>query len=237
MIIRSDVLSILQESLLFFKKPAGGWVLAFNVVYALLLGLFVLLGHVLIIGPATLILKEQQIFMWIVLPFLSLIFLVLIGALTIAVQFFIFVILYREIHHEKPLWSLAVFEKEGNRLKLYVEAVVRAALEVIVGLIFLIVPGVMIFSKYLLIGPIAVFEHARAASVQSILTRSKNMTAGYQSSLLVLVGVALVSYMVSYWIFGDIFSRLIVLPVLFGFSAVFLVHLYEHLNTGANDRT
>ena len=218
---------LLKSSFQVLKTQNGLVLVGINLGYMLVFGIINLLAGLIIFGPATLLLHGQSILIWIVLPFLSLVFAILMTGLTICVQYLVFLGLYRMDQNLSPMLSIEIIQKEGDRFKLYVESIARAILEVVLGLVFLIIPGVILLLKYILIGPVAIFQYTPQLSAQDVLAKSSDLTHTHRQHLGYLLLGAIALYLLSSFILGGLFTRIILAPLLLTFLAIVLVKYYQ----------
>lgn len=207
---------------------AGGTLALINLVFSLIFGLGSLLAGVLIFGPATLLLKDSFL-LWFILPILVVVFLVVLIAFAVFVQFVILFCLMRVYEKKEPILSIEAFQNETGRFKLYMETALQAAGQILMGLVMLIVPGVQAFFKYFMVGPIAIFEYAPQLHTSAILSKSEKITEGHRWQLAYLcIALVLVS-IVARTILGSVFTQLFLTPVLSTYFTICVVIYYKRL--------
>ncbi len=209
---------------------AGGMLILVNFVFSLVFGLGSLLAGVLIFGPATLFLKDSFL-LWFVLPVLAIVFVVVLIAFAIFVQFVILFCLMRVYEKKEPIVSIEAFQNETPRFKLYMEAALQAAAQVLMGLVMLIVPGVQAFFKYFMVGPIAIFEYSLQLQSNAILSKSDKITDGHRWQLAYLCIGTLLLYLLARFILGSVFTQLFLTPVISTYFTICVVIYYKKLLT------
>ena len=224
-------LEILQEGFQMITTKAGGTLILVNFIFSLIFGLGSLLAGVLIFGPATLFLKDSFL-LWFVLPLLVIVFVVVLIAFAVFVQFVILFCLMRIYEKKEPILSIEAFQNETARFKLYMETVLQAAAKILMGLVMFIVPGVQAFFKYFMVGPIAIFEYSPQLYFPAILSKSEKITEGHHGQLATLCIGTLLLYILTRFILGSVFTQIFLTPVISTYFTLCVVIYYKKLLKG-----
>ena len=219
---------ILQEGFQLLVTKAGGTLVLINFVFSLVFGLGSLLAGVLIFGPATLFLKDSFL-LWFILPLLAIVFGVVLIVFAVFVQFVVLFCLQRVYEKKEPILSIEAFQNETARFKLYMEAALQAATQILMGLVMFIVPGVQAFFKYFMVGPIAIFEYTPQLQSAAILSKSERVTEGHRWQLAYLFMGILLLYILTRFILGSVFTQLFLTPVISAYFTICVVIYYKKL--------
>ena len=225
--------AVLRESFLLLKSRSGLILLLINVLFFLLFGLLTLVSSILILGPAALLMKNPHILSGVLVFFLMLLFIEMVIAFVIFEQFVILVALMRTYDHQKPMISLDVLRSEGGRFGLYLKSCLFALLKICVGLFMFIVPGIQAFVKYLMVGPIAIFEYGENKRSSQILEKSEEITRGHILHLFSFVLALFLTALLLNYLLGRVFTQLVMFPVLMTYFTLGVVVYYKRvLNQG-----
>ena len=133
---------------------------------------------------------------------------------------------------KEPIVSIEAFQNETTRFKLYMEAALQAAAQILMGLVMFIVPGVQAFFKYFMVGPIAVFEYSSQLQTTAILSKSEKITEGHRWQLAYLFIGILLLYLLMRFILGSVFTQLFLTPVISTYFTICVVIYYKKLLKG-----
>ncbi len=212
---------------LFFSKT-GLILMGINGVYFLLFGVITLGIGIFTLGPAAFLLGDLEIVSGILAFFLILIFIEIVFLLIFLEVYVMMFCLYRYDQKQVPMFNYYVFDGQMPRFLLYFKSCLYASVKVAIGLLLLIVPGVQAFFRYVMVGPVAVFEFKEKETAEAILEKSATMTKGKFLSLAVLIFGFLIILVILNFILGRMMTQFFVLPILFTYLMICLFLFYKN---------